>query len=193
MVNIVPGFGPTAGAAIASHEDVDKVAFTGSTEVRCRLRLAAWWLRLPSSLAVPFRGVRFCPRTCLPVIQMIAHMCVPEGRTGLCPLWSASLPGYCWEGSAGLWNKEAKTSWLQKARYRSRLSCCIPGGPPHTPWRGERFCPFPFRPGCYLEPQHSGGGCKRIRSCGKPQLHSECGASLSYVRPCLKKIKTGQA
>uniref|UniRef100_A0A672Q820 aldehyde dehydrogenase (NAD(+)) n=1 Tax=Sinocyclocheilus grahami TaxID=75366 RepID=A0A672Q820_SINGR len=33
VVNIVPGMGPTAGAAIASHMDVDKVAFTGSTEV----------------------------------------------------------------------------------------------------------------------------------------------------------------
>ncbi|XP_047683326.1 aldehyde dehydrogenase, mitochondrial isoform X2 [Prionailurus viverrinus] len=33
VVNIIPGFGPTAGAAIASHQDVDKVAFTGSTEV----------------------------------------------------------------------------------------------------------------------------------------------------------------
>jgi aldehyde dehydrogenase (NAD+) len=33
VVNVVPGFGPTAGAAIASHMDVDKVAFTGSTEV----------------------------------------------------------------------------------------------------------------------------------------------------------------
>src|SRR6266496_1361193 len=33
VVNIVPGFGETAGAAIASHMDVDKVAFTGSTEV----------------------------------------------------------------------------------------------------------------------------------------------------------------
>jgi len=33
VVNIVPGFGPTAGAAIARHMDVDKVAFTGSTEV----------------------------------------------------------------------------------------------------------------------------------------------------------------
>jgi aldehyde dehydrogenase (NAD+) len=32
VVNIVPGYG-TAGAAIASHMDVDKVAFTGSTEV----------------------------------------------------------------------------------------------------------------------------------------------------------------
>ena len=33
VVNILPGFGPTAGAAIASHKAVDKVAFTGSTEV----------------------------------------------------------------------------------------------------------------------------------------------------------------
>ena len=33
VVNIVPGFGETAGAALAAHMDVDKVAFTGSTEV----------------------------------------------------------------------------------------------------------------------------------------------------------------
>jgi phenylacetaldehyde dehydrogenase len=33
VVNVVPGFGETAGAALASHMDVDKVAFTGSTEV----------------------------------------------------------------------------------------------------------------------------------------------------------------
>jgi acyl-CoA reductase-like NAD-dependent aldehyde dehydrogenase len=33
VLNIVTGYGPTAGAAIASHPDIDKVAFTGSTEV----------------------------------------------------------------------------------------------------------------------------------------------------------------
>jgi phenylacetaldehyde dehydrogenase len=33
VVNVVTGFGETAGAAIAAHPDVDKVAFTGSTEV----------------------------------------------------------------------------------------------------------------------------------------------------------------
>lgn len=33
VVNILPGYGPTAGAAIASHPSIDKVAFTGSTEV----------------------------------------------------------------------------------------------------------------------------------------------------------------
>jgi aldehyde dehydrogenase (NAD+) len=31
VVNFVPGFGQTAGAAIVNHHDVDKVAFTGST------------------------------------------------------------------------------------------------------------------------------------------------------------------
>ncbi len=33
VVNVVPGFGETAGAALAAHNGVDKVAFTGSTEV----------------------------------------------------------------------------------------------------------------------------------------------------------------
>jgi acyl-CoA reductase-like NAD-dependent aldehyde dehydrogenase len=33
VVNIITGFGETAGAAIANHPDIDKVAFTGSTEV----------------------------------------------------------------------------------------------------------------------------------------------------------------
>ena len=33
VVNVIPGYGETAGAALAAHPDVDKVAFTGSTEV----------------------------------------------------------------------------------------------------------------------------------------------------------------
>ncbi len=33
VLNVLTGYGPTAGAAIAEHMDVDKVAFTGSTEV----------------------------------------------------------------------------------------------------------------------------------------------------------------
>jgi len=33
VLNVVTGFGETAGAALAAHPDVDKVAFTGSTEV----------------------------------------------------------------------------------------------------------------------------------------------------------------
>ncbi|CAM4133085.1 Betaine aldehyde dehydrogenase [Bordetella tumbae] len=33
VVNVIPGFGATAGAAMAAHLDVDKIAFTGSTAV----------------------------------------------------------------------------------------------------------------------------------------------------------------
>lgn len=33
VLNIVPGFGETAGAALASHMGVDKISFTGSTQV----------------------------------------------------------------------------------------------------------------------------------------------------------------
>jgi len=33
VINVVPGYGPTAGGAVVAHPGVDKVAFTGSTEV----------------------------------------------------------------------------------------------------------------------------------------------------------------
>ena len=33
VINVIPGYGPTAGAAIVRHPDVHKIAFTGSTEV----------------------------------------------------------------------------------------------------------------------------------------------------------------
>ncbi len=38
---MIPGYGPTAGAAISEHMDVDKVAFTGSTEVGKIIQKAA--------------------------------------------------------------------------------------------------------------------------------------------------------
>ena len=37
VVNVVTGYGDEAGAAIAAHPDVDKISFTGSTEVGRRL------------------------------------------------------------------------------------------------------------------------------------------------------------
>lgn len=33
VVNVVPGYGPTAGAAISTHPDINKISFTGSSEV----------------------------------------------------------------------------------------------------------------------------------------------------------------
>lgn len=41
VINVIPGYGPTAGAAISSHMDIDKVAFTGSTEVGRLISAAA--------------------------------------------------------------------------------------------------------------------------------------------------------
>lgn len=33
VLNIIPGYGESAGDALVRHKDVDKIAFTGSTEV----------------------------------------------------------------------------------------------------------------------------------------------------------------
>lgn len=33
VINVVPGYGPTAGAALSHHMGVDKISFTGSTDV----------------------------------------------------------------------------------------------------------------------------------------------------------------
>ncbi|OBZ94780.1 betaine-aldehyde dehydrogenase [Pararhizobium polonicum] len=41
VFNVVTGYGETAGAALAAHPDVDKVAFTGSTEVGKKILDAA--------------------------------------------------------------------------------------------------------------------------------------------------------
>lgn len=41
VVNVVPGYGPTAGAAISSHPRIRKVAFTGSVEVGKLIMAAA--------------------------------------------------------------------------------------------------------------------------------------------------------
>lgn len=41
VINIISGYGPTAGAAISEHMDVDKVAFTGSTETAHLVMAAA--------------------------------------------------------------------------------------------------------------------------------------------------------
>jgi len=41
VMNIVPGFGATAGEAISNHMDIDKVSFTGSTAVGRKIMSAA--------------------------------------------------------------------------------------------------------------------------------------------------------
>jgi coniferyl-aldehyde dehydrogenase len=41
VLNVLPGFGEKAGAAISSHMDIDKIAFTGSTDIGRLIMVAA--------------------------------------------------------------------------------------------------------------------------------------------------------
>ncbi len=41
MINVVPGFGATAGAALAAHPDTDLTTFTGSTAVGASIQRVA--------------------------------------------------------------------------------------------------------------------------------------------------------
>ena len=41
VINIVPGYGATAGSALAHHMDVNKIAFTGSTVVGRKIQEAS--------------------------------------------------------------------------------------------------------------------------------------------------------
>jgi acyl-CoA reductase-like NAD-dependent aldehyde dehydrogenase len=50
VVNVLPGFGETAGAALVRHPDVDKIAFTGSAEVGSIVAAAAAKSLTPVSL-----------------------------------------------------------------------------------------------------------------------------------------------
>lgn len=58
VINVVTGYGPTAGSALTHHPDVDKIAFTGSTEVKspftrvCTYFLQKKSLRLSNSVMV---------------------------------------------------------------------------------------------------------------------------------------------
>ncbi|KAL9951251.1 hypothetical protein ACROYT_G043884 [Oculina patagonica] len=55
VVNIVPGYGPTAGMAVAEHMEVDKIAFTGSTDVVLKF--------FKSSLAIDMSHAATCLAT----------------------------------------------------------------------------------------------------------------------------------
>ena len=58
VVNTVPAYGPVGGAAIASHPDIDKVAFTGSTATGRKIMEAAAKSNLKKVGLVPFGEFR---------------------------------------------------------------------------------------------------------------------------------------
>jgi len=74
---VVPGYGPTAGAAISEHMDVDKVAFTGSMEV-CMLKQNIFSSLCHSFPAHVFIHSKFCS-TCYKYILSI-NKCIVFSR-----------------------------------------------------------------------------------------------------------------
>ena len=94
-MNIVPGYGPTAGGALVGHPDVNKVTFTGSTEVNqsclyffdSPLLMTVDFVELIQQeqffLSLLFRAGQICwnedddlPHYTLPQLPMLHCMCV---------------------------------------------------------------------------------------------------------------------
>jgi coniferyl-aldehyde dehydrogenase len=91
VLNVVPGFGPTAGAAISSHMDIDKVSFTGSTEVgRLVMEAAAKSNLKPVSLELGGKSpVIVFDDADLDTAVNLVHMASYTNKVGLSPAMSS--------------------------------------------------------------------------------------------------------
>jgi acyl-CoA reductase-like NAD-dependent aldehyde dehydrogenase len=76
-LNVVTGFGETAGASLVSHPDVDKIAFTGST-ARC----SSWAFSAPPLWSMSPRAAAI--RSSAPSISMTTRRCGSEAATPEC-------------------------------------------------------------------------------------------------------------
>ncbi|KAG5066894.1 hypothetical protein JHK86_010625 [Glycine max] len=80
VLNVVSGYGPTAGAALASHMDVDKLAFTGSTETgKVVLELAARSNLKPVILNLEGNLLSLCVRMLM--LTRLGQCCCAGSRT----------------------------------------------------------------------------------------------------------------
>uniref|UniRef100_A0A182QSK4 Aldehyde dehydrogenase domain-containing protein n=1 Tax=Anopheles farauti TaxID=69004 RepID=A0A182QSK4_9DIPT len=86
VVNVVPGYGPTAGGAISSHPEIRKVAFTGSVEVGKIIMAAAATSNLKKvSLELGGKSpLVICEDANVDHAAMIAYMAVFENQGQCC-------------------------------------------------------------------------------------------------------------
>ena len=56
VINVVPGFGETAGAALAGHPDIDYISFTGSPRTGMQVAIAAAGNFVPSKMELGGKG-----------------------------------------------------------------------------------------------------------------------------------------
>jgi len=111
VVNIVPGYGETAGAALAAHPDVDKIAFTGSTEVGRLIVTAAAGNLKKVSLEL---GGRALTSSSLMPISTAPFPAAPM-RFSLTRVKSAPLARAC------LCTRASLTRWLEGSRTSQKI------------------------------------------------------------------------
>ncbi|XP_052864284.1 aldehyde dehydrogenase 1A1-like [Anopheles cruzii] len=85
VMNIVPGYGPTAGAAISTHPEIGKVAFSGSAEIGRIIMAAAATSNLKVSLDVfSKRPLVICEDANVEEAAKIAYKAVFEDQSQCC-------------------------------------------------------------------------------------------------------------
>jgi phenylacetaldehyde dehydrogenase len=94
VVNIVTGYGETAGAALAAHPDVDKVAFTGSTAVGKLVLGAASGNLKKVSLELGGKS----PNIVLKDANL--DVAIPGAASGI----FFNHGQFCWQAPGSLWN-----------------------------------------------------------------------------------------
>ena len=99
VVNVITGFGETAGAALAAHNDVDKVAFTGSTGS------ASSSSKPPpgTSRSSPSSSAGRPPTSCSPTRTPTSPLPAPPMRS------SSTTASVAWQGPGSLYKRTDST------------------------------------------------------------------------------------
>ena len=166
VVNIVTGFGDEAGAAMATHDDIDKISFTGSTEVgKLLVRAAAGNLKrltlelggkspvivmpdadLDRAIPAVAAGIFFCSgQVCTAGSRLFAHHSIFDDLMQGLTETAAAMPL-----GAGL-DAATQIAPLISARQQSRVAAYIAAGQAdgaEVVTGGAR----PDRPGYFIEP-----------------------------------------
>ncbi|CAF95585.1 unnamed protein product [Tetraodon nigroviridis] len=133
VVNILAGMGPTAGAAIARHSDIDKVAFTGSTEVGHMIQQASGSSNLKKvtlelggkspNIILSDADSRCCPRRSPNPSAGLTHLRCPQWRT---PWSSPTSPcsstraSRCCAGSRTYVQEDVYDEFVQRSVERAK-------------------------------------------------------------------------
>jgi aldehyde dehydrogenase (NAD+) len=123
VVNIVPGYGPTAGSALTHHMDVDKVAFTGSTEVGRLIQKASAESNL-KRVTLELGGkspLIICKDADLDEALQVAHFAI-----------FANMGQVCTAGSRLFVQEEIYDEFIKKVTEKAKTLVIGPGSDPNV-------------------------------------------------------------